>query len=358
MNAADCVIIGGGQAGLAASYACTVRGIKHVVLDSNAEVGHAWRTRYDSLRLFTPRSLNALAGMPMLGDPAGLPGKDEIAAYFTSYAREFKLPVLLSQRVVSVTQRAGIFEILTSGGANWKSKSVIVATGAHQSPFIPAVAAGLGISVTQMHSSTYHSSTDITGQRVLVVGGGNSGAQIAVELAQSGFNVGISTHRPLKFISKQILGKSFLWWLHVAEPLILSAPTRSRRGRWVRRYGDPVIGRELQHLLRTHKVRLYTGVSGARDKAIRFTGGSSGDFDSVIWCTGYITNLDLLRSLPGALSTDGMPIHTEGRSVVPGLYYAGLNWQRSVASALIMGASRDAQYVVEMLQHYLHLGKA
>lgn len=251
----DCIIVGGGQAGLAASYACKQRGLSHVVLEAHSAVGQSWRQRYDSLQIFTPRRLSALDGMAMSGDPDGYPTKDEVADYLAKYVARYDLPVRLDQLVRQIWYDAHAsvrFVVATKGGHEWQSPSLIMATGPFQVPFIPEIAKLLPNSITQIHSAAYTNPSVIKGDRVLVVGGGNSGAQITQELTEADKQVTIAVARPLKFLSLTVFGKSIFWWAETFG--FLYAPPQTMRGRLVQKNADPIIGLDLKQLLATGRV--------------------------------------------------------------------------------------------------------
>ncbi|HET6569762.1 MAG TPA: NAD(P)/FAD-dependent oxidoreductase, partial [Rhodothermales bacterium] len=206
----DTIVIGAGQAGLAAGYYLARRGHDFLILEHNVRLGENWRKRWDSLRLFTPAIYSSLPGMPFPSAPYHLPGKDEVAAYLEAYAARFGLPVRLNTMVNAVRHEGDRFGVYTDGGL-LTARNVIVATGAFQTPALPSFAADIDPTITQVHSSGYRNPEQLPPGPVLVVGAGNSGAQIALELAASrevwlaGPDVG---HLP-----RRILGKDLFWWI-------------------------------------------------------------------------------------------------------------------------------------------------
>src|SRR5262249_55158447 len=181
----DVAVIGGSQAGLAMAWHLARAQLRFVVLEAAPEIGHSWRSRWDSLTLFTPTQHDALPGMPFPGPPDTYPTKDPVAGYLTAYAAKFNLPVRLNARVTELCRTAEGFEATTDSGA-LRARQVVVATGPFQVPFIPPAAQRLEDSVTQLHSAGYRNPQALPPGPVLVVGGGNSGFQIAEELAQAG----------------------------------------------------------------------------------------------------------------------------------------------------------------------------
>jgi len=242
----DVLIIGGGQAGLAAAYCLSQRNVPYLVLDKGKEIGEVWKRRYDSLTLFTPRNYSELPGLRLTGNPNGFPAKDEIAAALKRYAENYRLNIRLETEVLSLKKINGEFQAETNRGMVF-ARHVIVATGPFQLPLIPPMSNELDPSITQMHSAHYRKPADLQPGSVLVVGSGNSGAQIAVELARS-HRVVLSAGHRMTFMPLSFFGKSIFWWFDRLG--ILNAPSDSRIGRIVRKRPDPVFGFELKRLLK------------------------------------------------------------------------------------------------------------
>jgi len=339
---ADLVIVGGGQAGLAASYWASRAGLRHVVLDAAPRTGDTWRLRYNSLRLFTPRSHSQLPGLALAGDPDGLPTKDEMAAYLEEYVRVHDLPVVRNARVESVRRGDDGFEVRTRD-ETLCARSVIVATGPFHTPRCPEWASRVPVH-NQLHSSEYRSPSDVPGPRVLVVGGGNSGAQIAEELVVAGREVTWSQSAPPRFVPQTIFGKNLFWWLDRLG--MLTAPGSSQRGRLLLRRGDPVIGTALPRLIRDGRLQLKPAATAPAVDGVSFEDGSSARFDGIVWSTGFAPDYDLL-DLPGVLDEEGRPLHESGISRIdPRLRFLGLGWLTSRNSGLVGGVGADAQRLV------------
>jgi putative flavoprotein involved in K+ transport len=208
----DVLVIGGGQAGLAMGYYLKRAGYRFQIVERNPRLGDSWRNRYDSLVLFTPRAYSALPGLPLPGDPNGYPTKDEMADYLERYASYFDLPVLMETGIRSLTCLNGGFRARTDAGELFDARAVVLATGAFQRSAIPAISRQLSPDVLQLTPETYKRPDQVPSGRVLVVGVGATGRQIAVELAAT-HEVLLATGRPRRVSPERILGKSVFWWM-------------------------------------------------------------------------------------------------------------------------------------------------
>src|SRR5699024_7710725 len=217
------IVIGAGQAGLAMGYYLKQSVDSFLILDENKEVGEVWDRRYDSLVLFTPRSLSSLPGLKLKGNPQGVPTKGEITQYLQAYADTFELPIKHNTRVTKVRKENNIYHISTEH-AEYETRNVIVATGPFQKPRIPTFANILSKGIVQLHSSEYQNPSQLKEGNVLVVGGGNSGAQIAAEISQ-GRKTYLSTSQRLMFLPLVVKNKSIFWWFDKVG--ILKATSKS-----------------------------------------------------------------------------------------------------------------------------------
>ena len=223
----DVVVIGGSQAGLAVGYHLAERGLRFVILEAAPEVGHAWRSRWDSLTLFTPAQYSGLPGMAFPSPNDTYPSKDDVSAYLQAYASAFGLPVRPNAKVTSLTKREGGY-LATTGDERFAASQVVVATGPFQTPFVPAIAADVDESVAQIHSADYRNPTQLPTGQVLVVGGGNSGFQIAEELVATR-KVDLAVGKRMPSLPQRLLGKDLFWWLNGVGFMRVS--TDSRVGR-------------------------------------------------------------------------------------------------------------------------------
>ena len=227
-NLLDAVVIGGSQAGLAMARHLARENLRFTVLEAGPELGHTWRSRWDSLQLFTPTQYDALPGLPFPGPPDAYPGKDAVASYLQAYAAAFDLPVRLNARVIDLSRTAEGFEIHTQD-ETYRARQVVVATGPFQVPFVPLAAQGLDSSVTQLHSAHYRNPDALPAGPVLVVGGGNSGFQIAEELATAGRQVDLSIGTKMPVLPQRFAGRDLFWWL--TRLGLMRVTAQSRLGR-------------------------------------------------------------------------------------------------------------------------------
>lgn len=328
----DVIIVGAGQAGLAMGYYLKQGNYNFVLLDEKKRIGDSWRNRYDSLQLFTTRAYSALPGMKLDGSQDEYPTKDEIANYLEAYAQYFSLPVKLNTDVLKVRKRGNEFEVYTPNEI-LKSKRVIIASGAFQQPFIPQISHNLSNHIFQIHSSQYQSPLQIPEGPILVVGGGNSGAQIAVELAKSR-DVTIAVSHPLTFLPLKIMGKSIFSWLEKIG--LLYAGIDTKRGKWFQMRKDPIFGFACKQLIRDRKITVKPKVVSALQHEIVFSDNSAFTVQNIVWSTGFMPNYRWIE-IEDAMNEVGAPIHSRGVSQVNGLYRLTLAIPKRVSTSLWCG---------------------
>jgi putative flavoprotein involved in K+ transport len=333
-NSVEVAVVGAGQAGLALGYFLKQQGRRFVILERAGDVAPAWRERWESLTLFTPRRYSALPGLPFPGDPDGYPARDEVVAYLERYAQAFELPIRLDSEVTGLDDR---FRLELAGGRALGAKQVVVATGPFQSPYVPAASERLD--VFQTHAVGYRRPGDVPAGTVLVVGGGNTGFQIAKELSAT-HEVVLSVGSSQKPLPQRILGRDLFWWLTKAR--ILNMTVESRLGRKLSTR-DTLIGSSPRELERRHGVQLKPRLVDAEGRRVRFEDGSELEVDAVVWATGYRPDHSWIE-LP-VLGDDGRLRHRRGVTDVPGLYFLGLTWQHTRGSALIGWVKQDAQFI-------------
>jgi putative flavoprotein involved in K+ transport len=334
----DVAVIGGSQAGLAMAWHLARQHLRFVVLEAGPEIGHTWRSRWDSLTLFTPAQHDALPGMPFPGRPDTYPTKDPVADYLQAYAAAFNLSVRLNARVIHLSKTAEGFEIGTQAEV-FRARQVVAAAGPFQTPFIPPAAQRLDGSVTQLHSAGYRNPQALPAGPVLVVGGGNSGFQIAEELAAAGRRVDLSIATKQPVLPQRLAGKDLFWWLtHLG---LMRVTTESRLGRRMSSR-DFIIGSSRRRLQKKG-VRFRPRLTGAGGRTAQFADGGTLDAGVVIWATGYRPDYSWI-DIPGVVQ-DGQVTHRRGVTEVPGLYFLGLTWQHTRGSALLGFVNDDAAYL-------------
>jgi putative flavoprotein involved in K+ transport len=338
----DVAVVGGGQAGLAMGYYLRERGLRFVIFERGDSIAPAWRERWDSLTLFTPRRYSALPGLPFPGDPDGYPTRDEVIAYLERYAETFELPIELNREVHRVSQEGGRF-VLEMEGRRATADQVVVATGPFQTPFVPELAQDVDPGLWQAHSTGYRKPADVPEGTVLVVGGGNTGFQIAKELSAT-HKVVLSVGSKQKPLPQRIAGRDLFWWL--TKTRLLSKTVESRLGSKLQ-YRDTLIGSSPRELTRRYGVEMKARATAATGRRVRFEDGSELEVDAVIWATGYRPDFSWI-DLP-IVGSNGRLRHRRGVTDVPGLLFLGLTWQWTRGSALIGWVKDDAAFLSERI---------
>ena len=337
----EVAVVGAGQAGMALGYFVARQSRRFVILEAGASVATAWRERWDSLLLFTPRRYDSLPGLAFPGDPDGYPTRDEVIAYLEQYAARFELPIELGSRVRTLTKEEGTF-VLDLGDRRIEAEQVVVATGPFQAPRVPALADDLASEVFQTHSTGYRKPGDVPEGTVLVVGGGNTGYQIAKELSAS-HEVKLAIGSRQTPLPQRLLGRDLFWWL--TKLGLLEKTVDSRLGRRAR-HRDTLIGSSPREL-RRHGIELKPRVVGVSGRTVSFADESRLDVDAVIWATGYRPDYSWIE-LPIA-DEAGAARHRRGVTDIPGLYFLGLSWQHTRGSALLGWVEDDAAFVAEQI---------
>jgi putative flavoprotein involved in K+ transport len=342
----DVVVVGAGQAGLAIGYFLARQGRRFLIVDGADSIGAAWRSRWDSLLLFTPRRYDSLPGLDFPGDPDGYPTRDEVIAYLEQYAAAFDLPFELGSAVRSLTKKDETF-VVELDGRRIEAEQVVVATGPFQVPFVPALAAQLAPEVFQTHSTGYRRPADVPEGTIVVVGGGNTGFQIAKELAAT-HAVYLSVGSRQTPLPQRFLGRDLFWWL--TKTGLIYKTVESRFGRRAR-HRDTLIGSSPREV-RRHGVDLKPRAVAVSGRTVSFADGSEFDVDAVIWATGYRPDYAWIE-LP-VLDERGQARHRRGVTDVPGLFFLGLTWQHTRGSALLGWVKDDAEFIADEIAHGTH----
>jgi putative flavoprotein involved in K+ transport len=348
----DVVVIGGGQSGLAVGYHLARRGLRFVILDASARVGDGWRRRWDSLRLFTPARYDGLDGMPFPAPPHSFPTKDEMADYLQAYAEKLKLPVQSGARVTRVSRGDDGRYLVEVGDRVLEGDHVVVAMAYYQESRVPDFASELDRSIVQIHSKDYRSPSQLREGDVLLVGAGNSAAEIAMELSRrhrvwmSGRDVGQLPFRIEGFWGRLLLLRLVLRFVF-HRVLTTRTPIGRKARRKVLHIGGPLI-RVKREQLAAAGVERVARVTGVGDGKPLLEDGRVLDVANVVWCTGFHPGLSWIE-LP-IFDERGDPRHESGVVLGErGLYFVGLHFLFSLSSGMIHGVSRDAARIVETI---------
>lgn len=348
----DTVIVGGGQAGLAVGYRLSKLGHAFVILDDHGRIGDNWRERYDSLRLFTPAKYSALPGMRFPASRYTFATGGQLADYLECYAARMRLPVLTGVRVDGLRAADdGTGFLLTAGQRRFTAAQVVVTTGMHQLPSAPAFASELDPGIVQLHSSEYRNPSQLVPGGVLVVGAGHSGADIALEVAethQTWLSGPVRGQITLNIESRTARPLWRLLWFTAHHLLTMRLPPVRGTQPAAHGQGGPLVRVRLPQLAAAGVRHVSSRTAGVRDGLPALEDGQVMTVANVIWCTGFRHDFSWIH-LP-ATGEHGWPLHERGiASSVPGLYFVGLPFQFSFSSMLVGGVARDARYVAKRI---------
>lgn len=343
------IVIGAGQAGLSVGYHLARRNIPFVILDANERVGDSWRKRWDTLQLFTPAQLDGLDGMRFPAPAGSFPSKDQMGDYLEAYARRFELPVRNGVKVDGLT-RSDTRYLVTAGAARFKAEQVVVAMANYQQPSAPDFARDLDPRILQLHSCDYRNPAQVKDGAVLLAGAGNSGAEIAVELARThdvllaGRDVGEVPFRIRTFWGRHVQARLVLRF--VFHRLLTTDTPMGRKAR-ASHHTVPLIRTKTRDLLAAG-VKRTPRVVGVRDGRPLLEDGRMLDVATIIWCTGYHPDFSWIDR--PIFDASGLPRHQRGVAInEPGLYFVGLNFLYAASSTMIHGVGRDAKYVAKAI---------
>jgi putative flavoprotein involved in K+ transport len=343
----DTVVIGGGQAGLAVGYHLSMRGVPFLIVDANKRTGDSWRNRWDSLRLFTPHMVTRLPGMRYPEKGWNFATKDELADFLESYAHYFELPILHGSRVERLSRDGGRF-VVTSGTDEFAADNVVVAMSSWQKPKIPAFASELDSGITQLHVAAYRNPSQLRDGEVLVVGAGNSGAEVAKELSAdhrvllSGPSTGSVPFKPEKLSGRILM--PFVGFVILHRVLSLATPIGRKARPKLLAKGEPLMRTKPKDLAAAGVERVPRTV-GVDQGYPRLEDGRVPKVGNVVWCTGFDPGLDWI-DLP--IFDDGRVVHDRGVvETEPGLYFVGQKYLYAPSSSTLLGVDRDAGYIAD-----------
>ncbi|MGN2642468.1 flavin-containing monooxygenase [Nocardia takedensis] len=340
----DALVIGGGQSGLAATHHLRAHGLTVALLEAGPEPVGSWPYYYDSLTLFSPAKYSALSGLPFPGDPDRYPHRDEVVDYLRDYAKTLDADIHTHHRVETVTHDRHRFTAHTDTGLGFTASRLVAATGGFGTPRIPVLPGQDSFTGNIVHAGRYRAPAEFADHHVIVVGAGNSAVQIATELAEHA-TVTLATRTPVKFVPQRPLGRDMHFWFTLTGIDTLAIGHLLRRPPTA-----PVFDTGLyKSAMAANKPRHRPMFTTLRAGAAVCPDGTTTHVDTVVLATGYTPNLAYLNDI-GALTSTGVPRHRKGLSTSHrGLGYIGLEWQRSLSSASLRGAGRDASRLAAQL---------
>ena len=364
-NHVEAIVVGAGPAGLASAKCLNDVGVSALVLEKEQSVGSVWRKHYDRLHLHTPRNLSALPGLAIPRAAGNYPTRDDVVAYFDRYAATFNIKPKFGEQVLSIKPQGNLWQVTTSRSA-YQSPFVIVGTGWASFPNRPPLPREETFRGQIIHSSAYKNPLSYKDKRVLVVGFGNSGAEIALDLAEHGVNVGLSVRSPVNILPRELFGISVLRFAIAQSFLspkfadILNAPllrlvlgkpesyglTKSPKGALQTIHEDgkiPVLDAGTCDMIKRGKIATYGGVTCFNCNEVEFADGRKTQFDCIIMATGFTPNLPgLLPENPNLFDAKGQPHLSDGPAATPGLYFLGA---KPVATGELRELARGAKRI-------------
>jgi putative flavoprotein involved in K+ transport len=347
------LVIGGGQAGLSIGYHLARRDVPFLILDAGERIGDTWRNRWDSLRLFTSARFDGLAGMPFPAPAHSFPTKDQMADYLETYAARFDLPVRTGVKVDGLARRGSLY-IVTAGERRFEAEHVVVAMARYQVPWVPRFARELDLDIVQIHSKDYRNPRQLKDGGVLIAGAGNSGSEIALEVARShrtwmsGRDTG---HIPFRIggLAARLFLARFVLRFVFHRVLTVKTPMGRKARPKILSHGGPLI-RVKPRDLAAAGVERVSKIRGVRDGLPLLEGDRVLDVANVIWCTGFEPGFSWI-SLP-VFGEDGHPKHECGVAVgEPGLYFIGQPFIYAFSSTMIHGVGRDAERIAKIIDN-------
>ncbi|NEV93786.1 NAD(P)-binding domain-containing protein [Psychroflexus sp. YR1-1] len=342
----DFIIIGAAQAGLSMAYELEQQKKNYIVLDKEKEIGASWLKRWDSLRLFTPSEFNNLKGMDFPKPRGHYPNKYEVADYFKAYVKNFEIPIRFDTLVTEIQDKTDYFVVKHEDGS-FEARQVIVATGPFHIPYTPPFYKKIDASIFQIHSDYYKNPGQLQDGKAMVVGAGDSGYQILDEISDTPRDVYFSGDTEVKTLPQEFLGKTLWWWF--TKTGYLSFGKDSWLGKKISESKQPVIGVDVKGILNKDNVIPVGKTVDAKQELIITEEVKLDDIKNIIWATGYRPKFDWIEGLE--LDKHGYPVHERGISNVEGLYFIGLPWLHTRASATLGGIKKDADYLGGFIKH-------
>lgn len=342
------VVVGGGQSGLAAARSLRELSMPTVILEASDRPAGSWPRYYDSLRVFSPAGFSSMPGTPFPGAPDRYPGRDEVADYLEGYAAQLDVEIRTNTSVETITQDGRWFLVRTEDGRTMPASGIVAASGSFSNPYRPSLPGEDAFTGELSHAADYRNPRPYAGRRVVVVGAGDSAAQIANELA-SVATVTVAVRHPMRFVPQRIHGHDVHYWLRETGFDTLPAA-------WLRKItGGSVVTDSVgfERTLAEGRVDqrpMFIALDGER---VVWSDDQREPVDAIILATGYRPSLSYLRGL-GALDEHAAPMHVGGISSTNlGLVYVGLEFQRSYASNTLRGVSEDARAVIAPLAAWI-----
>lgn len=344
----DVVVIGGGQSALTVAYFLKRSGLSFVLLDAEAAPGGAWQHGWDSLRLFSPSAWSSIAGWQMPTVSEETPSRDDVIRYLTQYERRYEFPIIRNTRVTRVEKTEGGLRIV-SGDHYWNARAVISATGTWSSPFFPTYPGREVFQGQQIHSAQYVGPSEFEGKTVLVVGGGNSGAQIYAEVSQVAQAIWVTQEAP-KYLPDDVDGRALF---ERATARLKAQQEGLDTQQLAGGLGDIVVVPQVLEARERGVLNAVRPFTHFTSTGVVWPSGTETKVDTLIWCTGFSPALDHLSNL-GIVGHDGKVAVDENRSVdLPNLWLVGYGDWTGLASATLIGVTRTARDVVKQVQSFL-----
>lgn len=360
----NAIVVGAGPSGLASSRELRRAGVRHIVLERGEAAGHTWAHLYDGLVLHTGKHFSALPGMRFPASTPLFPTRDHFLEYLNSYARTFQLPITTNADVASVRETECEWTVALRDGRTLRTRAVVIATGIAANPYAPAIGGRARFQGRIIHSVEYRTPQPFAGERVLVVGAGNSAGEISAELAAAGAKVTVAIRSGARVVPRELLGIPVQYLgvalRHVPRALLLrimsitGAIAETIRGAPPLPVGAnspcatvPLIGFHLPDAIKAGRIQLAAGVAEFTNTGVRFVDGSEGSFGTVILATGYRAALQMLDN---TITRDRCGFAARRDRVVsvdrPGLYFVGHNYD--VAGGL-RNIAQDARIVARLI---------